>query len=403
MNAKRSRWWAMAVIVVLLAATSGSYAGAPSGAAYRTASPDAAVKLAILAPLTGSVSMWGRSARDGALLAIAQQNAHGGVLGMAIEPIVEDTACDATTAVAATNKVINQDGVRYIIGDVCSRSSIPMSEIADAAGVIQMTPTATAPGVTVYDDGRVKEYVFRAAFIDPYQGTAAARFARSVLAARRAFVLFDPDNPYSNGLAETFRAEFVKGGTIAGEATYSALDTDFASVLSMVKAADPEVIYLPDYYNLVNRVTRQARDMGIIAPFVGGDGWGSPDLDTAAAAVSYFTDHFSLEDPRPEVSAFDQAFRSQYGAAPDTIAALAYDAARLLFQAMSEANTVDTAVVKSRLAAIAFRGVTGTLFYDAQHNPIKSVAVMRVESDGVRFFALVPPMRPAVYLPSVRR
>jgi hypothetical protein len=154
------------------------------------------------------------------------------------------------------------------------------------------------------------------------------------------------------------------------------------------------MVYLPDYYNIANLVTKQAKEKGITAPFVGGDGWDSPDLDAAAASGGYFTTHLSFEDPRPEVSAFDQAFRSEYGYAPDAIAALAYDAAKLLFQAMQEAGTTDTAVVKTKLAAISFQGVTGSLFYDVSHNPAKSATVMGVQADGVHFYALIPPHKP---------
>lgn len=399
MNTKVAKWFTLIVIIsVLLVALPGSRTEASVVGRQPAVSLSTDLKLAILAPLTGSVQTFGRSARDGALLAIEQQNASGGILGMTIVPIVEDTACDATTAVSATNKVINQDGVHYIIGDVCSSSSISMSEITNAKGVIQMTPTATNPRVTVDEDGRVKEYVFRAAFIDPFQGSAAARFARNTLSAQKAFILLDPDSTYSKGLADAFEAEFTKSGVIVGKEAYNAQDTDFSPILNKVAAANPDMVYLPAYYNIANLVTSQAKGKGITVPFVGGDGWDSPELDIAATSGSYFSTHLSFEDPRSEVSAFDQAFRSRYDYAPDVIAALAYDAAKLLFQAMQEANTADTAVVKTKLAGITFNGVTGKLFYDASHNPIKSVAVMRVQADGVHFFTLIPPQTPVPHL-----
>ena len=163
---------------------------------------------------------------------------------------------------AATSKVIDQD-VRYIIGDLCSSSSIPMSDIANAAGAIQMTPTATNPLVTVGADGQVKEYVFRASFIDPFQGAAAARFVRGALSAQKAFIMLDTDNPYSKGLADAFQAEFSRSGTIVGKAVYTLADppedTDFSAILTGIAAADPDIVYLPDYYNVVNLVTQQAK------------------------------------------------------------------------------------------------------------------------------------------------
>lgn len=395
MKPKTSKWFMLVISVSLLMATvSGSTVGAHAADKQPVTSPASTIKLAILAPLTGPVPTFGRSARDGALLAIAQQNASGGILGMTVEPVTEDTACDATMAVDATNKVINRDGVRYIIGDVCSSSSIPMSEITNAAGVIQMTPTATNVQVTVGTGGQVKEYVFRACFVDTFQGAAAAWFAHDTLSAQKAFVMLDPNNPYVKGLADAFEAEFAKSATIVGKEAYTSQDTDFSTILDKVADANPDMVYLPDYYNIVSLVTKQAKDKGITAPFVGGDGWDSPDLDTAAASGGYFTTHLSFEDPRPEVSAFDQEFRSMYGYAPDTIAAMAYDAAKLLFQAMQEAGTTDTAVVKTKLAAISFQGVSGSLSYDAYHNPIKSAAMMRVQADGVHFYALIPPKKP---------
>lgn len=392
-------------IFLLMAAVSGSSLGAAAAEKQAATLSSGTIKLAILAPLTGPAPTFGRSARDGTLLAIEQQNARGGILGMTVTPIIEDTACNATLAATAADKVINQDGVRYIIGEVCSKASISISEIANAAGVIQMTPTSTNPQVTVWADGKVKDYIFRACFIDSFQGVAAARFARSTLFAQKAFIMLDPDNSYVKGLADVFETEFARSAAIVGKETYSGKDTDFSTILTKIQQATPDVIYLPDYYNVVNLVTKQAKAKGITAPFVGGDGWDSSELDTVAASGSYFTTHMSFEDPRPEVSVFAQAFRSRYGYAADVIAALAYDAARLLFQAMQEAGTTDTVAVKTELEAITYHGVTGTVHFDADHNPSKSAAIMRVQTDGVHFFALIAPANPRsrfVYLPMVR-
>jgi branched-chain amino acid transport system substrate-binding protein len=386
---------------------SGSTMSANAAVKLPATSSADTIKLAIFAPL--SLTM-GVSERDGALLAVEQQNARGGILGMTIDPVIEDTsvytpqprACDVPTAVAATNKVINQDGVRYIIGDFCSSTSIPMSDIANAAGAIQMTPTATNPLVTVGADGQVKEYIFRASFIDPFQGIAAARFVRGALSAQKAFIMLNSKNLYSKLLADAFQAEFSRSGTIVGKAVYTLADppqnTDFSAILTGIAEANPDIVYLPDYYDIVNLVTQPAKAMGITTPFIGGDGWDHPSLDTTTASGGYFINHISYQDPRPEVSAFVQVFESRYGYAPHTSAALAYDSANLLFQAMGEAGTTDTAVVKTKLAAIAFQGVSGTWFYDQSHNAVKSAVVMRVQTDGVHFFGLVPPNKPAADL-----
>jgi branched-chain amino acid transport system substrate-binding protein len=392
MNPQLPKWFVILIAAsLILASDAGAVAaGKPSDTGSET------LKLAILAPITGPAESFGRSARDGALLAIAQQNAGGGILGRTVAPLIEDTACNATMAVDAAHKVIDQEGVRYIIGDVCSGSAAAMAEVTNAAGVIQMAPTATNPSVTLNGDGSVKPYTFRACYIDPFQGQVGAWFARNTLTLRKAFILLDPNNPYVKGLAGAFEAAFVaRGGQIAGKAEYSSQDTDFSPVLARVAAATPDMIYLPDFYPVVNLVTKQAKEKGITAPFLGGDGWESPDLDIKSADGGYFTTHFSLEDPRPEVAAFDHAFRAAYGYPPDSAAALGYDSARLIFQALREAGTTDTATVKTKLAGIAYQGVTGSLIYDGNHNPFKSAAIMRVSKDaGIHLYTLVSPPQP---------
>jgi branched-chain amino acid transport system substrate-binding protein len=359
----------------------------------------APLKIAVLAPMTGFVSTFGASTRDGAFLAIDQWNARGGVLGMKIKAILEDSQCAEAPAKKAANKVITQDHVHYIIGEVCSRASIPISVIANKARVIQISPSSTEPGLTVDEEGRTRAYVFRACFIDPFQGIFGASFAIGNLKAHRAFIMLDPTNSYCRGLAESFEASFkAQGGRIVGKETYAHdSDVDFSAILSKAREARPDVIYLPDSYSIVNLVTRQARLAGIRAPFLGGDGWDSADLDTAAADGAYFTDHYSGEDPRPEV----QAFRAVYGAAfkdangkpavPDALAALAYDATNLLLRAISRAGVDNTDRVRLALEDTDDNSVTGRITYDSQHNPEKPAVVLSVRSGKVKFFALVEP------------
>jgi branched-chain amino acid transport system substrate-binding protein len=198
------------------------------------------LKVAILAPLSGPVPTFGVSTRDGALLAIEEWNAKGGVLGMKIVPIVEDSQCTPDPAVNAANKVIDQDKVHYIIGEVCSSASIPVSEIANAKKVLQISPTSTNPDVTVDKSGATKPYIFRACFIDPFQGKVGAKFALDTLGAKTAFIMLDQANDYVKGLAEVFEAAFVEGGgTIVGKESYTAKDTDFSAILAKVADVDP--------------------------------------------------------------------------------------------------------------------------------------------------------------------
>ena len=193
--------------------------------------------------------------------------------------------------------------------------------------------------MTVNKDGSTKDYIFRACFIDPFQGTVGAKFALNTLKAKSAFILYDQSNDYVKGLAEFFEKAFTAGGgKIVGKETYNGkTDTDFSAILAKVADAKPDMIYLPDYYNIVNLVTKQAKDKGINVPFMGGDGWDSADLDLKSAAGGYFTNHYSPEDPRPEVQNFVKNFKAKYnGATPDALAALAYDATSLLLTAINE-------------------------------------------------------------------
>jgi branched-chain amino acid transport system substrate-binding protein len=362
------------------------------------ASAQKVLKVAILAPLSGPVPTFGVSTRDGALLAIEEWNAKGGVLGMKIQPIVEDSQCTPDPAVNAANKVIDQDKVHYIIGEVCSKASIPVSEIANAARVIEMSPTSTNPDVTVDAAGKTKAYVFRACFIDPFQGTVGAKFAISKLKAKKAFVMLDQANDYVKGLAKFFEASFKQqGGTIVGEESYTAQDTDFSAILAKIKTAKPDVVYLPDYYNIVNLATKQAKEKGIQVPFMGGDGWDSPDLDKEAADGGFYTNHYSPFDPRPEVQKFIKAYGAKFkddsgnAVVPDALATLAYDATNMLLQSIKQAGADDTNKVRVALEKIKFNGVSGVITMDKQHNPVKSATILAVKNGEINFESVVNP------------
>jgi len=352
------------------------------------------IKIAVLAPLSGPVPTFGVMTRDGALLAIEEWNAKGGVLGSKIVPIIEDSQCTPDPAVNAANKVIDQDKVKFIVGEVCSKASIPISEIANAKKVIQISPTSTNTDVTVAKDGKTKDYIFRACFIDPFQGKVAAKFAMGTLKATTAFIMLDQANDYVKVLAENFESAYVAaGGKIVGKESYTAKDTDFSAILSKVAAAKPAVVYLPDYYNIVNLAAKQAKEKGITAPFLGGDGWDSADLDLKAAAGGYFTNHYSPDSTAPEAVSFLKNFKAKYkNATPDALAALAYDATNLLLQSIKDAGTAtDTAKVKAAMEKISLQGVSGKITFDAQHNPVKSATILKVTADKVMFDSVVAP------------
>lgn len=351
------------------------------------------LKVAVIAPITGPVATFGESTRDGALLAIEEWNEAGGVMGKTIEAIVEDSQCSAEAAVSTANKVIDQDGVKFIIGEVCSSASIPISEIAVAKGVFQISPTSTNEGVTVAEDGSTKPNVFRACFIDAFQGSVAVKFARENLGASTAAVLLDQGNPYVRGLAETFIAEFeAAGGTVVVTENYTAEDTNFSAILTKVKDADPDILYMPDYYNMVNLMAAQAKELGITATMMGADGWDSQDLDRSVVEGGYYTNHFDAGDTREVVVNFVAKYEAKYGAKPDALAALAYDATNILFQAMEQAeSTDDPDKVGAAMESGTFPVVSGDISYDAKHNPIKAAVVLQVVGGEIVYTDTVAP------------
>jgi branched-chain amino acid transport system substrate-binding protein len=382
------------------AAPTEAPAAAPTEApaAAPTAAPAAGpLKVALLAPLTGSVPTFGQSTKEGVELAVKEWNDKGGINGQQIQLIVEDSQCEADPGVNAANKVINQDGVKYIIGEVCSKSSIPISEVANPAKVIQISPTSTNPSLTVGNDGKTKDYIFRACFIDPFQGLVMAKFAYGK-GIKTAFVMYDQGNDYTVGLADAFEKAFTDlGGQVVGKETYVSTDTDFSAILTKAKDSGAEMIWLPDYYNIVNLVGTQAKQLGITVPMMGGDGWDSSDLDVAAADGGFYSNHYDASDPRQEVkdwlARYGAAYKNDDGSAkvPDALATLGYDAANILFQAIQAAGTDDTTAVKAALESGTFPVVSGTVKYDSSHNPIKNAVVVGVSGGKKTAVASVAP------------
>jgi branched-chain amino acid transport system substrate-binding protein len=349
------------------------------------------LKVAVLAPLSGPVPTFGASTRDGFLMAVEDANAKGGVLGMKVVPVVADSQCTADPAVNAANKVIDVDKVHYIVGEVCSSASIPVSEVAQAKHVVQISPTSTNANVTLKADGTAKEYVFRACFIDPFQGLVMAKFALSK-GFKTAFIMYDKANDYVLGLAEAFEKTYTaNGGTVVGKEAYTGKDTDFSAILSKVADSKAEMVFLPDYYNIVNLATAQAKEKGITAPFMGGDGWDSADLDKKAADGGYYSNHYSPDSTSPITVDFVKRYQAKYNSVPDALAALAYDATNLLLAGIAKAGVDDPVKVKDSLAALTLEVVSGKVSFDQFHNPIKSAVVLQVKDGKIVFVTSVAP------------
>ncbi|MFO7676358.1 MAG: ABC transporter substrate-binding protein [bacterium] len=355
-----------------------------------------AIKVGVIVPLTGDIKTFGESVRNGVLLAFEEANSAGGVNGRQIQAIVSDDKNDPMEASNAGAKLIDMDGVVVVLGSVSSKCSVPLSDKCQVAGIPMITPTSTNPKVTVGEDGRRKNLVFRACFIDPFQGRVAAKFARDSLMALTAAVMFDVGNDYSKGLAEFFRAAFEeRGGRIVAYESYAKDDVDFSAVLTKIKQQGSDVLFIPDYYNKVGLIAKQARQLGMRSTLLGGDGWDSPEmLPIAGDAIhgGYFTNHYSPDDPRPEVQEWVAKYKARHGQAPDALATLGYDAALLLIEALKNTEKQEPEAIREAFQAIKdFPCVSGSISFDEWGNPIKSAAVLQYTEAGQRYVATVTP------------
>ncbi len=391
---------AMAALLVVAGCSSAAPAKAPEptkAAAPATAAAPAAaasgspiaVKIGLIAPMTGDVKTFGESTKNGFDMAIAEANAAG---KLKITTVVADDKNDATEGVNAATKEITQDKVNAIVGSVSSKVSIPISEVAQQNKVVQITSTSTNEKVTV-DGGKRKDYVFRACFIDPFQGQVMAKFVTGNLKLKTAAIMYDNANDYSKGLATVFKNDFEKlGGKVTNFEAYTTTDTDFSAVLTKIAANKPEFLYLPDYYNKVNLIAQQARQLGVTAVMGGGDGWDSSDLDTKITEGSYFSNHYSPDATTPEVQDWVKKYKAKYNAVPDALATLAYDATNMLTNAIVKAGSNDPSKIRDALAATKdFKGVSGNITMDKDGNPVKSAVVIQIKGGKQVYAATVAP------------
>ena len=361
------------------------------------ADPSAAkdIKIGLVTPLSGDVKTFGESVRNSFLIAVEEANAKGGVAGMKITWVIQDDKNDATEAANVANLLVNQHRVKAIVGSVTSKATIPVSDIIQAGKVPTISPTATNPKVTVAD-GKRKEYMFRACFIDPFQGAVMAKFSRETLKGKSAAVLYDASNDYSKGTAEVFRDEFGKqGGKVAAFESYGKDDVDFSALLTKVKASGADVLFLPDYYNKVGLIAKQVQEKGLKVRLVGPDGWDSPDLVKIAGSAiegGHFSNHYSPDDQRPEVAAWVAKYKERHGQVPDALGTLAYDGTKLLLEAIRKAGSDDPRKIRDALAAIKdFHGVTGKATLDRNGDSVKSAAIVKIEGGRQKFVMMVNP------------
>lgn len=370
---------------------------APASTAGANTAPAANAPLVLghVGSLTGNEATFGDSTDKGIRLAVEEQNAKGGVKGRQVSVKTYDNQGKQEEAALVTTRLVVDDKVQVLLGEVASKRSLAMAPIADKHHVPMITPSSTNPKVTKEGD-TVRPYVFRVCFIDPFQGTVMAKFARETLKLQRVAVLRDVGNDYSVGLADYFLSKFKElGGEVVDDQSYKAGDQDFKAQLTAIKRKKPEAIYVPGYYTEVALIARQTRELGLNVPLMGGDGWDSAKLyEIARGALegSYFSNHYSPEDPSPRIVEFVKKYQLKHGVVPDSLAAQGYDAARVALEAMERAPDLSGPAIRDAIAATKdFAGVTGVITLDADHNAVKPAVVLKVVGDNGKYVATVQP------------
>ena len=344
--------------------------------------------------MTGSEAHFGQTTHRGIMLAIEQKNAAGGVHGRQLEVRVYDDQGKSQEVGTAVTRLITNDKVVAVLGEVSSSLSIAGARVAQQYGVPMISPSSTASGVT-----EVGDMISRACFVDAFQGYAAARFARDNLALSKAAVLYDQATPYSKELYAVFAHDFeAMGGQIVSAQAYSGGDSDYSAQLTSIRAANPEIIYVPGYYTDVGNIHLQARKLGVTQPLIGGDGWDSPELARIGGDTvngSYFTSQYANEDQRPQVQAYAKAFREKYGETPDGLSALGYDAALVLIAALERTPSLDPKELARAIATTRdLDGVTGTITMDAHRNPVKEAVIVKLDKGEIVYAGRVRPQDP---------
>ena len=345
-----------------------------------TAKESDTVAIGAIFPLSGPVAFYGNESRDGGLLAIEEINAAGGLLGKKIVLISEDDEGDAEKTVNAFTKLTTRDKVSIIFGSSTSGPTQALSIRAQSSKVVVMSPSATAIDVT-----KAGDYIFRACFIDPFQGVVGADFAYDSLKSRRAAVLYDAGADYNTGLADAFKNQFkALGGQIAADEAYQTGDVDFNAQVTRIRAVNPDVVYLPNYYNDVMLQAKQLRTQGINCALVGGDGWDSI-IDNAGDEMlnGYWSSGFAEDTTDAKGAAFVRAFQARFNRPASQFAALGYDTMMLVADGIKSAGTFDAPAVKDAMAKLNGSYVTGNIRFDADRNPIKGAAILEiVRKDG---------------------
>lgn len=353
------------------------------------------ILLGEIGSLTGPEATFGDSTHKGILLAVSEVNAKGGVKNKKLEIKVYDDQGKPEEAATAMTRLVTQDKVVLVLGEVASSRSLAMAPIAETYKVPMITPSSTNPRVTK-ESGKVRRFVFRVCFIDPFQGTVMAKFTKEKLKLSKVAVLRDIGNDYSVGLADYFTEKFKQlGGAIITDESYKAGDQDFKAQLTAIKGKRPEAIFVPGYYTDTALIARQARELNMAQPLLGGDGWESAklyEIGGQALDNSYFSNHYSPDDPNPKIQNFVKKYQKTYGEIPDSLAALGYDSTMIAVDAMSRAKDLNGESIREMLANTKnFDGITGSITIDSDHNAVKSAVVLRIKDKKPHYVTTVHP------------
>ena len=340
---------------------------------------------------TGATATFGVYQLRGTEMAVNEINAAGGINGKKIKLINYDNKSDSDETLAVVNRLITQDKVVAILGEATSGRSKIGAQVAQQNKVPMLTSSATNPDVT-----KVGNFIFRACFIDPFQGFVMAKFMTETLKVKKAAIMRDIKSDYSVGLSDNFATKLKEmGGEIVADVSYQEGDIDFKSQLTSLKGKNPDVIFIPGYYGEVALVAKQLKELGMKQPMLGGDGWSSPDLyKIAKEAINghYFSNHYTTESKDPKTIKFVQDFKTKFSETPDVMAALAYDATYMMAEAIKNTKVITSDNIREELSKIKdFHGVTGKMSMDANRDAIKSAVVVKVEGEEYKLVTEISP------------
>lgn len=333
------------------------------------------IKLGAIQPISGQVSAYGTQTRDAINMAIEEINAKGGVLGKKIEMIVEDDEASPDKTKNAFKKLVAKDKVLGIVGALTSKCSLAITQEAQAKKIIMISPSSTNDTVT--DAG---DYIFRACYNDSFQGQVCAQFAFETLKGKKAAILYDVTNDYSKGLTTNFKQKFESlGGKIVAAESYSTGDKDFNAQLTKIKAAKPDVLFIPDYYSTVSLIAKQVRTQGMTIPMIGADGWDEITNNAGDEVIDcYYSNHYSPDANDADVTEFVKKYQKKYNITPNALAALGYDATYILVEAIERAGSTDPEKIQAAMMQTDKKYVTGAITFNEKRNPVKSAVMLRI-------------------------